>query len=358
VGLRLIDSEHPDQTTIVQASRMVQGTDTNDVQLTWLLRGPLKAGATASFLLEVEKPATGASPWNLNKVKGGQELRHGDKLVFQYNTEPQSNAKYGPIQHRDGYIHPAYSPSGALVTGDFSPFHPHHRGFFLAYAKAQIEKEPLDFWNIHTNKGTIRHQGLDRVEAGPVSALISTRHIWNDKSGKPIARERWDVEIFEVPGSPFWVFDLTSTQQAVDKPIEVLPYRYGGMAYRGAEPFVKGKLDVLNAEGKHRVDGNLQATRWVDLTGPVADGSTAYAGAMIADHPANLNHPTVARIHPTTLPFFSFVPASSKTVVIDSKTPLVFRYRVLIHDGHPDGTLDERIWGDFASPPKVMISGS
>jgi hypothetical protein len=79
---------------------------------------------------------------------------------------------------------------------------------------------------------------------------------------------------------------------------------------------------------------------------------------MIADHPANLNHPTVARIHPTTLPFFSFVPASSKTVVIDSKTPLVFRYRVLIHDGHPDGTLDERIWGDFASPPKVMISGS
>ena len=60
------------------------------------------------------------------------------------------------------------------------------------------------------------------------------------------------VEAFDIPGSPYWLFDITSTQQGVGGAVEVLPYRYGGMAYRGPEPFVKGTLDVLTSEGKHR----------------------------------------------------------------------------------------------------------
>ena len=120
---------------------------------------------------------------------------------------------------------------------------------------------------------------------GPVSARIEVRHNWNDPKSKPILRERWEIEAYDVPGSPYWLFDVISTQQAVEHPVDIMPYRYGGMAYRGPEPFVKGKLDVLTAEGRHRVDGNLKPTRWVDLTGPVADGSDQYAGALIVDHP-------------------------------------------------------------------------
>jgi hypothetical protein len=170
-----------------------------------------------------------------------------------------------------------------------------------------------------------------------------------------VLRERWEIEAINVPGAPYWLFDLTSTQRAVDAPFEVLPYRYGGMAYRGPEPFVKGVLDVRNAEGRHRVDANLKPTRWVDLTGPIAEGATTYAGAMIADHPSNIHHPTVARIHPITLPFFSFVPANETKVVITKDAPTRFRYRVLIHDGHPDVALDERTWRDFADPPRASI---
>ncbi len=350
VALRLTPDDASSKPLIAQAERVG-----STVRLSWVIPGPIAAGRQGTYQLDVVRPVRYESPWRINKVKLGEELRHGDRLVFRYNNATVSSPAYGPIQDRDSYIHPAYAPSGALVTGDFSPFHPHHRGFFLAYAKARAGDQLFDFWNIHTDRGKVRHEGTDTTVNGPMTAQIRARHRWDDKSGDVVLRERWDLEAIDVPGAPYWLFDLTSTQLAVSRPFEVLPYRYGGMAYRGPEPFVKGKLDVLNSEGKHRIDGNLQPTRWVDLTGPVADGSSTYAGAMIADHPGNIHHPTVARIHPITLPFFSFVPASDTKVVIATETPLVFRYRVLIHDGHPDAGLDERIWHDFAEPPRVTI---
>jgi hypothetical protein len=354
LSLGMVDPSGAGKVVVVQAER-ASGEGAREVRLTWVEPGPIKAGESKSYRLDASQPLRDRGPWRILKSKGAEELRHVDRLVFRYNTAPRSSPDYGPIQHRDAYIHPALTPTGVLVTGDFSRFHPHHRGIFLAYAKAQVGGESLDFWNIHTNKGKIHHEGLDVGTAGPVTARISTRHLWQNKAGKPLLREQWDVEAYDVAGSPYWIFDLTSTQRAVDRPFEVQPYRYGGMAYRGPEPFVRGTLDVLTAEGRHRVDGNLQPTRWVDLTGPVADGSKSYAGVMIADHPGNIHHPTVARIHPTTLPFFSYVPASKESVLIDSKTPVVFRYRVLIHDGHPDASLDERVWRDFADPPRVKV---
>jgi hypothetical protein len=188
-------------------------------------------------------------------------------------------------------------------------------------------------------------------------ARFVTHHRWEAKGGTVVLREKWDVEAYDIPGQPYWLFDITSTQQATGEPLELPPYRYGGMAYRGAEPFVKGPLDVLTSEGSGRLQRDQKPARWVDLTGPIDDGSSQYAGALICDHPANINHPTVARIHPTTLPFFSFVPSHDKAVTIPADRPTVFRYRVLIHDGRPDGERDERVWREFAEGVRVKMEG-
>jgi hypothetical protein len=291
---------------------------------------------------------------------GALEVMAAGRTVFRYNAAPVSSPNYGPIQHRDAYIHPAYSPSGALITGDFSTSHPHHRGFFLAYEKTRTGDLTPDFWNIHLGTGKIYSEGFDKPIVGTVSAKFSAKHRWDAKdkaTGKDVTvlRERWDVEAYATPGSAYWLFDITSTQQAVDTPMELLPYRYGGMAYRGPEPFVKGFLDVLTSEGLNRKNGDQKPARWVDLTGPIADGSDKYAGAMIADHPSNPNYPTVARIHPTSLPFFCYVPSHDKPLTIAVDKPTVFRYRVLIHDGHPDKDLNERVARDFAEPPVVEV---
>jgi len=351
IALRLVPSAGGDP-VVAQAERADGG-----VRLTWVEPGPIAAGGLKRYRLEGARPSGDRGPWRVVRSKGGVDLRHGERPVFRYNTEPLSSPDFGPILRRDAYLHPVVTPRGAIITGDFSKFHPHHRGIFLAYAKAEVEGEALDFWNFHTGKGKIRHDGLDPDVVGPVTARISAHHRWEGKDGRVLIKERWEVEAYEVPGSPYWCFDLTATQRAADRPVTLLPYRYGGMAYRGPDPFVKGPIDVLTAEGRHRVDGNLQPTRWVDLTGPIAEGSADYAGAMLADHPGNLHHPTVARIHPTTLPFFSFVPASREPVVIAKDAPLVLRYRILVHDGRPAADLDHRTWDDFADPPRVTVEG-
>jgi len=331
-------------------------------RITLILPAEVPAGGASRLRINLEKPATDRPAWTLTEsAPGAFDLKRGDRPVFRYNAAPVSSPNYGPIQVRDAYIHPAYSPSGALVTGDFSPSHPHHRGFFLAYERTRAGTLSPDFWNIHAGTGKIHADGLDRPVVGPVTARFSARHRWEaiDKAAKTsrvVLRERWEVEAYDIPGSPYWLFDLSSTQQGADGPLELLPYRYGGMAYRGPEPFVKGTLDVLTSEGKHRRDGDQKPARWVDLTGPIADGSDRFAGAMIADHPSNAPSPTVARIHPTTLPFFCFVPAYSTALTIAAERPTTFRYRVLIHDGHPDPDRDGRTWRDFAEPPRVVVA--
>ena len=361
VALTLADVDRPGRdTTIVQLDRD-RDDATGPARATWIIPRELAAGSTGHFRLQVDTPASHDGPWTLDRSQAGAiAVRSAGRPVFRYNTAPVSSPNYKAIQNRDAYLHPAYTPSGALVTGDFSPSHPHHRGFFLAYAAAKVGDTKADFWNIHTDHGKISFEALDRAVAGPVSARIIGRHRWDvkegpDRAARAVLRERWDVEVLPSPDPRCWLFDLTTSQQAVDRPVELTPYRYGGMAYRGPEPFVKGELDVLTSDGKHRKDGDQKPARWVDLTGPIADGSSDYAGAMIADHPGNPHAPTVARIHPTTLPFFSFVPAHDVPLTLPADAPTIFRYRVLIHDGHPDRALNERIWRDFAEPPSVTV---
>lgn len=331
--------------------------DPSRVRLAFVLPGETAAGASRRFRLEA---APTESPWSLESGSDGSlSLANRGKIVFRYNVSPVESADHPPIQRRNAYIHPARSPSGAIVTGDFSKFHPHHRGFFLAYAKAKRDGRELDFWNIHRGLGRIRCDRLGAVETGPVTARFTALHRWEDGQGTAVLDERWDVQAWDVPGSPYWLIDLTSTQQALGEPLELVPYRYGGMAYRGPDPFQPaGVLDVRTSEGLTRQDADQKPARWVDLTGPIETGSDRYAGAMVADHPANVNHPSVARIHPTSLPFFSYVPSHDRAVTIPTDQPMVFRYRILIHDGHPDPALDERVWRDFADPPSARLEPS
>jgi Methane oxygenase PmoA len=353
--IRVTDAEG--QPITAQAERLDALHDGEDlVRLTWILTGSTPAHTSREFRLASTPIVRASSPWLIGeRPKGVLDLTNRERTVFRYNMAPVSHPNFPPIETRNAYIHPAFTPSGALITGDFSTSHPHHRGFFLAYTKTQVGDLHPDFWNIQSGTGKISFDRLEKPVAGPVTARFSAYHRWAAKGKDDVLREKWDVEAYDIPGRPYWLFDLTSTQQATDKPLELPPYRYGGMAYRGAEPFVKGGIDVLTSDGRGRKERDQKPARWVDLTGPIADGSDQFAGAMIADHPQNLNHPTLARIHPTTLPFFTFVPSHDKTVTIGTDAPTVFRYRILIHDGHPDGELDEQVWRDFAEPPTVTV---
>ncbi len=358
----LVPDDHPDRIRPVEAVK-----DGDTVRLTWVEPGSWPSGEERRWTLKPETPKDFRSPWSWKRTEDGQvELHHAARgLVFRYRAEPENRPGLPITQNRGAYIHPFLTPAGKTATGDFSPYHTHHRGFFLAYAKTTVGDYHPDFWNIHGGTAKIVAQkGSIRTVAGPVTAKLNVRHDWQlrDKarpeadSGASVGDETWEIAVYEVPGEPAWVWDIASTQTPRGQDMVLVKHRYGGMAYRGPEPFVKGKLDVLTSEGADtRAKADQKPARWIDLTGPVAEGASEYVGAVMCDHPANPRFPNVVRIHPTLLPFFSFVPAHREDLRLEAGKPVTWRYRTMVHDGHPDRARNEALFADFSTPVDVQV---
>lgn len=345
----------------------VEKTAETELKLTWVERGPWPSGTRRTWKISGSQPVGFQSPWTWTVSGNGQiELHHAQRgFVFRYNREPVNQPGLPQTQLRGAYIHPFLTPSGNVATGDFSPFHTHHRGFFLAYAKTKRETLAPDFWNIHAGTAKIVPDPSKFITlAGPVTARLETQHDWQlrDKSkpdmqsGEKVLDEKWMIQVYDVPAQPAWIWDLKSTQTPLNKDLELSKHRYGGMAYRGPEPFVKGKLDVLTSEGKtDRTIADQKPARWFDLTGPSKDGSSHYLGAVMCDHPDNVRHPNVVRIHPVSLPFFSFVPAHAESLNLKAGVPYVWKYRTMVHDGRPDWSRDQALFNDFADPVTIHM---
>src|SRR5262249_16770408 len=140
------------------------------------------ARAERRFRIEPGSLARREGPWSLSDPSAGRiELKNRDRPVFRYNMRPVANEDFPKLPARDAYIHPAYTPSGALITGDFSKAHPHHRGFFLAYTKTQVGDLHPDFWNIQNGTGLIVFDRLESNSTGPVAAQFYARHRWEAK---------------------------------------------------------------------------------------------------------------------------------------------------------------------------------
>jgi hypothetical protein len=61
------------------------------------------------------------------------------------------------------------------------------------------------------------------------------------------------------------------------------------------------------------------------------------------------------RLHPSE-PFFSFAPPQAGDFTLAPGPPLRARYRLVIRDGPADRRLLDRLWRDFAEPPRVTVT--
>ena len=79
------------------------------------------------------------------------------------------------------------------------------------------------------------------------------------------------------------------------------------------------------------------------------------AGIAILGHPDNFRAPQPMRIHPDE-PFFCFAPSQLGQWEIKPGTPYVSRYRFIVADGPPDEAEINRLWNDYAHPPRVIVA--
>ena len=134
----------------------------------------------------------------------------------------------------------------------------------------------------------------------------------------------------------------------------VLPkYLFGGLGFRGRRDWDgKDNCTFLTSEGRDRSNGNETRGKWCWVGGKVEGGEMA--GVAILCHPDNFRFPQPMRLHPDE-PFFCYAPSQLGDWAIEPGKPYVARYRFVVSDGPADKAEVERLWNDYANPPKVTV---
>ena len=328
----------------------------------WVLARPLDKGETRQYRLTAQEQAplsAGASGVSVEDDGRSLLVNVGERPALRYNYEVNEGPKgMDPIYRRSGYIHPLFTPSGRELTGDFPADHPHQHAVFFAWTNTSLDGRPLNFWDQKGRTGRIEHVKLEgERERGPVFAQFGARlrhlDITTPESPQPVLNENWVVRVYNTKG--YFLVDLYSRQRNTSVwPLVINKYHYGAMAIRGNDQWF-GKPNAmkgfLTSDGKGREDGNATRARWVEMHGDL-DGQPA--GVAIMGHPKNFRAPQPVRLHPSK-PYFCFAPMALGEFEIKPDESYVSQFRFYLHDGPVDAKESERLWNDYANPPKVVI---
>lgn len=324
--------------------------------------GDLKAGQTRTYTVgEGGGEGFNVAP-RVEMSREGERLTFsaGGKEILQYQGDktplPQG---YGPEFQRGGYIYPLFTPGGKLVADDYPPKHKHHHGIWSPWTKTEFEGRHPDFWNMGDKTGTVESVGIDAAWSGLVVGGFATRHRMIDLTAKPQPKpaidEAWTVRVYRplAGARSAYVVDWMSTQTcASDSPLVLPKYHYGGFGFRGSRQWEdKSNCVFLTSEGKDRGNGNETTGKWCWIGGKV-DGQTA--GVAFLCHPENFRFPQGMRLNPDE-PFFCYCPSQGGEWRIEPGKPYVAKYRIVVADGPADAKEIERMWNDYANPPKVTV---
>jgi hypothetical protein len=292
------------------------------------------------------------------------KVNYSGRQLLRYQMDPSDvPGPEVPSHYRHGgYLHPVFSPGGRVVTGDYPPDHRHHRGIWFSWTKTEFEGRHPDFWNMGKEKEGIVTAGtrfavLNSSWSGPVHAGFIARHEAFDRTGpkeKVVLNERWQLTHYApTPGATAHLFDLNIEQTcATDSPLKLPKYHYGGLGVRGNAAWdPKDKVAMLTSEGHDRKAGDNSTARWVWMGGDVDGGPT---GMAILIHPDNFRFPQPLRLNPNN-PQLCIAPSQGGDWEITPGKPYVSKYRFVIFDGKPDAKELNRLWNDYAHPPKVTV---
>ena len=344
---RLVDENHQ--------SIPLQTDGTN----AWFVLRELKAGQTKTYHLAPKQAAKESSTSGvaIRRVRNLLEITVRGQKVFTFVAEPAGvpSSDIKPIFSRGGYIHPVFTPAGQVVTDDYPSDHYHHHGIWFAWTRTEFEGKHPDFWNVGDGTGRVDFVKLGQTWSGPVQAGFTSFQNYVALTGaapKIALNEEWDVRVYDVGSDEhYFVFDIIATQQcATSSPLILEEYRYGGMGVRGHRDWQdKSKVNFLTSEGKDREHGNATRARWCHIGGTV---NGQLAGLAVLEHPSNFRAPTTLRIHPDD-PYFNYAPSQLGQFQIEPGKKFVMRYRYVVSDGPPDPKLLDRLWNDYADPPKT-----
>ncbi len=329
----------------------------------WFILDALKAGSSRSYKLIAGPLASTVSIGGVASSIGRKTISFqadGHAVLSYFHGENNLPGGLDELYRRGGYIHPAYSPAGVVLTNHLdTEVHPHHYGIWSAWTSTRFQGRTPDFWNVHDHTGRVQHaDSFDVSWEGPVHGGLRARNYFVDIAAQaPVValNEELNLTVYnkKAGGGSYHLFDLKVTHTAnTGQPLELPEYRYGGMAFRGHGNWNDpDNVSFLTSEGYDRENGNETRARWACMFGLV-DGQ--HVGIAILGHPGNYRAPQPVRIHPN-IPYFVFTPQQMGDMAIEPGSPYISRYRYVAFDGNPDPAELNRLWNDYAYPPGVTI---
>jgi len=282
------------------------------------------------------------------------------RSVLQYRHAPvPPPVGANPVYTRSAFIHPLWSPGGAVLTTIHPKDHVHHVGLWNPWTNTTFEGRHVDFWNLGKGQGTVRFVEFESVMNGPAFGGFRAIHEHVDLAapgGEKVAlKEVWDVRVWNWQAEDgSFLIDFTTTQIcASDSALVLNAYRYGGFGFRARADWHDG--DYLTSEGKTRKDGHGTRARWCHAYGPTPQGG---AGVLFMSHPANRDHPEPMRLWPKGHLFFNYCPIQKKPWTLEPGTTYTLRYRLHVYDGQPSAADAEHLWQAYANPPSVSVTVS
>ena len=337
----------------------------NTNRLWWILDGQTAENTRRTYeLRKADKDVRKSTMVDYTEDDESLVLKKGDKLVLSYrHAMHPTPGGVDDIYERNAYIHPLYSPDGNVLTRIHPPDHYHHYGIWNPWTKTHFDGKEIDFFNLGKEEGTVRFDGFVSRVKGPVYSGFKALHEHVDLKGDTTAiSELWDVRLWNVniDGQEVFLWDLTTTLNcAIDKPVMLDQYRYGGgIGFRATEDWKRENTRVLTSEGKNRKEADGTRARWCITWADVKGESPS--GILFMSNPNNRQYPEPMRVWPPRDRFFfEFCPIRHTSWELEPGNLYTLKYRMMVFDGEfPKAEKAEEIWNDFAHPPKVEIESN
>lgn len=257
---------------------------------------------------------------------GRISVRSDSGPVFTYNCGPDL---WKP------YLHPIYSPSGALLTADAPAHAPGHRGVFFGWA----DVNGVDFWNegraSELPQGRITTDGNTvEIEHEDDRINLHARHLWQKPGGETLLEERRTLSAL-IPEEEGWqVLDWKSEFHAPAEEVTLGNVQKAmGLSYCASEDLAGGRF--MNSRQQEDKATNGRAAEWCDFYGP--DRTGPHSGGLAIMAWRRNPHPRPEFFTaPEPLGFMSAAFAYRAPFSIPAGETVRLLYRIVLHDGPGD----------------------
>ncbi len=255
------------------------------------------------------------------------------------------------------YLMPLRTASGAIVTRDFPvrndvskgnpkapSFEPHQRPLYFGHG----DVDGLDFWQEpvfdryysdhgHQAYGHMVLKSVEEAASQGDAATVRARFTLNDPNNRVVAEE---TQSFTFRGdSRTRTIDCEFILYATNGPLDIGDTKEGTFGIRLAPELSAPHGRMINskgAEGEKAIWG--KPADWVDYEGVI---SGKPVGIAVFDSPSSFRHPTTwhARAYglfaanPFGIREFTRDPTKDGSWTVPEGKSVMFRYRVLIHEG-------------------------